>query len=235
MERPAGPVFVQLPHPKDEHNPRAVSRQPWNTGEHRRKFIRGDGRYVARDGSLGEAPLVFWGEWEAPSYVIDRRPAADSLPRCLHDPVWEHPKYSDARQNTDPWVFGDCFRYSNCKQFSQRALRKLARGSVILFGSTLNREFVVDTLFVVRDSCPFVPNRIPPDTDDAFRICTIEALRTDKKAAGFCFTLYRGATYDTPVNGLYSFVPCRRANGERSRFHRPSVSLPLCYVNPKDL
>jgi hypothetical protein len=206
------PVFVQFPHPKDEHNPGILSHQPWNTGDHFRKFLCSGGRYVDNRGSLGSGTLVFWGEWEPPSNIVEKWSKQGRLPRFLHQPVWQRPAFSGPRQNTDPWVFGDCFRYSNCKQYSQRALRQVAPGSLILFGSTLDGKFVIDTLFVIRDSSPFIPNGFPPDIDDAFMVCTIEALRKDVKAAGRCFTLYRGATFDTPVNGLYSFVPCRPAN-----------------------
>jgi hypothetical protein len=228
----AGPAFVQFPHPGTEHNPGKSNRQPWNRCDHRRKFLLSDGRYVAGDGSVCEAPLVFWGEWEAPSYIKTKWLRNGPLPRFLHVPVWEQPADSDPRQNTDPWVFGDCFRYSNCKQASQSALRRLAPGSIVLFGSGSRRDdtFVIDTVFVVGDACPFSPVE-PPETDDAFRVCTIESLRTSGDA-GNRFTLYRGATYEAPINGMYSFVPCRRADREKVRFSRPSVALPLCYVNP---
>jgi hypothetical protein len=131
-------VFVHFPHPGTEHNPGRISRQPWNTNlKHRRKFLRSPGRYVAPGGSLAEAPLAFWAEWEAPSYVIQRWPEEGALPRFLQEPRWERPTIKGFRQNTDPWVFGDCFHYSNCYQLNQSGLRNLAAGSVILFGSTL--------------------------------------------------------------------------------------------------
>ena len=179
------PVFVQFPHPGEEHSPGKALRQAWNTSEHRRKFLRSNGALCRRRRfDLGEATLVFWGEWETP--LLHRRTSglrAGSLPRFLHEPVWEYPKNSDPRQNTDPWVFGDCFRYSNCKQQRQAALQKLARGSLILFGSTRDGNFVVDTVFVVRDSERYRPAQ-PPEGDDAFRICTIQSLLTDAGCSG---------------------------------------------------
>jgi hypothetical protein len=51
MGSSVSPVFVQFPHPGKEHNPRRAPRQPWNTGEHRRKFLRSDGRHVDGIGS----------------------------------------------------------------------------------------------------------------------------------------------------------------------------------------
>jgi hypothetical protein len=228
----AGPVFVQFPHPGQEHNPGKANRQPWNRGEHRRKFLLSDGRYIASDGTLRDALLVFWGEWEAPSYIKKEWSPEGSLPRFLHVPVWEHPVDSEPRQNTDPWVFGDCFRYSNCKQDSQSALRRLVPGSILLFGSASRRDstFVIDTVFVAGARCPFSPVE-PPETDDAFRVCTIESLGVSG-GAGKRYMLYRGATYEAPVDGMYSFVPCRRADREEIRFSRPSIVLPPRYVNP---
>jgi len=189
MGSSVGPVFVQFPHPGMEHNPGKAHRQPWNRSEHRRKFLRSHGRYVARDGSTHDAPLVFWGEWELLELSNNGRKTED-FPRFLQEPVWERPTDSGPRQNTDPWVFGDFFRYSNCKQSSQNALRTLAPGSVILFGSSLNGNFVFDSVFVVRDSQPFFPAK-PPEIDDAFRVCTVESLLTDAECGGDRFTLYR--------------------------------------------
>ncbi len=246
--------MVQFPHPGPEHNP-GSDYQPWNTGDHRRKFLCNPGRYVSGDGSLGAGPLVFWGEWEPPSNVLQRWGRKDFLPRFLHEPVWEHPAAGGMpRQNTDPWVFGDCFRYSNCGQLrSGRALQKLTQGSIVLFGSAIRLNFVIDTVFVVKDSCRFSPNK-PPDTDEAFRVCVVESLLTTGSAAKGCppgksifavggaacagaqaddpLTLYKGATYEAPFKGMYSFVPCRRADVDNARFPRPAISLPG-YVNPK--
>jgi hypothetical protein len=50
-----------------------------------------------------------------------------------------------------------------------------------------------------------------PPVDDVFRTCTIESLaayrhpKVDLRAAGF--TLYLGATYGKPVEGMFSFTP----------------------------
>lgn len=128
-------------------------------------------------------------------------------------------------------MFGDCFRYSNCKQQSQTALRKLAPASLILFGSTLNGNFVVDTVFVVADSQRFRPAH-PPQCDDAFRVCTIQSLLTDGGCSGDEFIFYKRATHGAPVYGMYSFAPCRREDSAKLRFSRPKISLPVCYLNP---
>lgn len=245
------PVFVHFPHPGAEHYPGRMSRQPWNTNrKHRRKFLRSPGQYVATAGSLAEAPLAFWAEWEAPSYVIRRWLEGDHFPRFLQEPRWERPRIKGFRQNTDPWVFCDCFRYSNCHQLNQRGLQNLAPGSVILFGSTLGLasgagpRFVLDTLFVVAEQRQRFTPADPPDTDEAFRVSTTESLATSDNTnscgtsntcggASVCFTLYHGATHEAPINGIYSFVPCRRADREDFRFARPALSLPVEIVNPR--
>lgn len=241
MKESHGPVLVQFPHPGREHNPGKSTRQPWNTRDHGRKFLQSQGRYVTVDGhSSAEVPLVFCGEWEAPSYVIECWPKQGDLPRFLHEPVWERPRTREFRQNTDPWVFGDCFRYSNCKQLSQRGLRNLAPGSLLLFGSTIHSQFVIDTVFVVSERSTIFSPANRPKTDDVFRICTIDALSSGGPAgcgARYCaaeahanFTLYEGATFENPVDGMYSFSPCRRADDKEMRFARPILTLDR--VNP---
>ena len=227
---------VQFPHPGCEHNPGVAQRQSWNTESHCRKFLQSYGRYVGDDGALCDSDLVFWGEWEAPSYIVNRWDPQDSLPRFLHRPVWERLKATGRRLNTDPWIFGHCFRYSNCRQLTPRhnraALQFLTPGSLILFGSTIASQFVIDTVFVVKDSCRFSPGE-PPESDEAFRVCTVESLLTTGNDND-SFTLYWGATYQDRdcFNGMYSFVPCRRADADDMRFARPSISIGD-YVNPK--
>jgi hypothetical protein len=46
-------------------------------------------------------------------------------------------------------------------------------------------------------------------------------------------TLYRGATLDDPVEGMFSFVPARRADAADPRFPRPPILLPG-FINPSN-
>jgi hypothetical protein len=108
-------IFVQFPHPGGEHYP-PTDTMPWNLGRHRRKFLRSGGRLVDPDGRHRFAEVVFWGEWEAPSWIDRRWPAGGGLPRALHRPYWFRPAPDSPRQNTDPWVFGERMLYSNCRQ-----------------------------------------------------------------------------------------------------------------------
>jgi len=227
--------FVQFPHPGGEHRP-AVDEMGWNAGKHRRKFLRAPGRYQDGDGHVREGSLAFWGEWEPPSRIERRWPAAGRLPRALHIPHWSPLPVDSFRQNTDPWVWGERMLYSNCKQTTgpdRRAtsMQGLNPGSVICFGSTIDSEFCVDTIFVVASAEPWVPadhDRL--QVDDAFKICTGQALTSATRDAQMRLTLYRAATLEDPVEGMFSFVPARLADRD-PRFARPNVHLPGL-INP---
>lgn len=221
--------FVQFPHPGGEHNP-PTDDMPWNTGDHKRKFLVAPGRYTDGDGRIRDAELVFWGEWEPPSRVKRRWPRSDPLPRALHHPYWGRPASSGSRQNTDPWVFGERMLYSNCRQLTPQrrpnSMQGLTCGSVICFGSKVDGEFCVDTVFVVASAKRWTPaGDADLDVDEAFKTCTADSLMTDENNRRVCLTLYRGATIDDPVQGMFSFVPALRADADDPRFERPQIRL----------
>ncbi len=232
-----GRVLVQFPHPGLEHNPPAND-MPWNVREHRRKFLIAPGRYVDEDSELGEADLVFWGEWEPPSRIERRWPRSGRMPRALHRPYWFEPATTDRRQNTDPWIWGERMIYSNCRQLTgpdgrPTSMQRLSRGSVICFGSGLDGEFCLDTVFVVASSESWVPAEAADlGVDEAFRICTGDSIN-DPRHAFHTFTLYRGATIEDPVEGMFSYVPARRADDPETRFCRPPVRAPGL-INPRN-
>lgn len=214
---------------------------PWNEGPHRRKFLQAPGRLLGPDGNVRQTDVVFWGEYEAASRVTRRWPACGTLPTALHEPLVTSPPDSPRRQNTDPWVFGTRFMYSNCRQLTPSgrpsALQSLPRGSVVLFGSQTGGHFCLDTVFVIAEPIPYtVRDAAGLPVDDVFRTCTIESLAAyqhaviDLRAAGF--TLYLGATHDDPVEGMFSFTPALPASDDGPRFTRP----PYCdtrFVNPQ--
>ena len=230
--------FVQFPHPGAEHVPPGPV-MAWNTGDHRRKFLLARGRYVDEDDEVREGELVFWGEWEPPSQVITRWSASGRLPRVLHRPYWQRPPGSGWRQSTDPWVFGERMRYSNCKQTicpgnRPTALQRLTRGSVICFGSAISGEFCADTILVIASAEPWTPAdaTIGQRAGEAFRACTADSLASgDGSYAQTRLTLYTGATIDDPVDGMYSFVPALPVQGKYPRFARPPIRLPGL-INP---
>ncbi|GLY43201.1 hypothetical protein Amsp01_092240 [Amycolatopsis sp. NBRC 101858] len=140
--------------------------------------------------------------------------------------------------------------YSNCKQTAgtprrPTAMQSLPLGSVICFGSTLRGQFCIDTVFVVADAQPWTPGRtVGLNVDEAFIVCTAQSLTPTAADAGRAgcspgcppdaelqLTLYRGATIDKPIHGMYSFVPARPADHPQPRFQRPAVHLPE-RINP---
>jgi hypothetical protein len=228
---------VQFPHPGGEHVPRG-DEMAWNTAPHRRIFLKNPGSTVSQDGSVTfVGSLAFWGEWEPPSSVERRWPRENGSPTVLHAPCWDDPGPPGRRQNTDPWVFGSHFLYSNCKQLTPRgapsAMQRLATGSMILFGSARLSEFVLDTVFVVGDVIGrFRPVDGVESGTPAFDVCTANSLATepDRINRG-TFTIFRGATPQQPVNGMFSFVPSRRSGDDDCRFARPAIRLPGI-INP---
>jgi hypothetical protein len=241
--------FVQFPHPKDEPPPSAfvTVRQdqselgnshalagrlimPWNTTkrQHFRKFLISPGRYVLDGSAAVDGEMVFWGEWEPPSEIATTWPTNPNgrLPRNLHRPFWSRPA-TVGLQNTDPWVWGDCMIYSNCKQ-AQVSLRRLTRGSVICFGSTFGDEFCADTVMVIASAEPWDPHDLDGlDASGAFHTCTGETVAGDPSCGPDAdLILYRGATFEEPVDGMYSFVPAMLVTSPLPRFARPPVRLP---------
>ncbi len=228
--------FVQFPHPGAERLPR-VDEMPWNVGDHRRKFLVSPGRCVDASGRLSTEELVFWGEWEAPSHVERRWPASGRLPRALHHPYWTTPKNTSFRQNTDPWIWGEHMIYSNCKQIvgpdrKATSMQRLTEGSVICFGSTIGQEFCLDTVLVIASAEPWVPaNARTLDVNEAFITCTADSVATSPMDGRLTLTLYRGATIDNAIEGMYSFVPVLMTDHPSKRFARPSVTVPGL-INP---
>lgn len=147
-------------------------------------------------------------------------------------------------QNTDPFVFADAFYYSLCHQIRNKSkknpgfcttyLTSLAVGSIILFGSKVtdnngNDAFALDTVFVVGDTRAYffqsykkdLAGFVPTHYDYIMGFSTKSTMFTPKP-----LTCYKGATPQNPVNGMFSFVPCKLAEkGLAPAFQR--VIIPL--------
>ncbi len=244
-------LFVQFLHPGREHS--ASTGTCWNAKAHRRKFLRSPGRHLRVNSiELNTGDIAFWGEWEAES-EIDAS-IADPIPQGPHRifaPYYVQPRDYAGLQNTDPFVFGKRFFYSNCLQPSRPLLRSLTRGSVILFGSSLAGQFVLDTVFVVSQRQPLGPESIDRFEGDEGSSCfvdvTLRPLFPDTvRSAPHCtsvptsqptyrstcegdrkslLTLYYGATFDEPVGEMFSFVPCLPATEAPRGFARPRITL----------
>lgn len=210
----------------------ANGRRPWKLGRegHARTFLLSPGTYrsdVQADDQHGE--VAFWGEWEGAADLVTEVDWVPGGPRwlCRPDPHAAPPSSDDGTppQNTDPFVWGDAIRYTFCRQPGNGKLRRLARGSVILFGSSLDYRFVLDTVLVVAG---WTEHRRRDDligrVDETYMRSTIDPMYGWGED-GKTYRLYLGATPDNPVDGMFSFVPCRAAAGPRSGFARPAIDL----------
>lgn len=219
------------------------------------------GEWIATDDSRRTGELHAWGEWEPESELVrrfDRRPGESLYPRFLWRPYYV-PKMAgyEGFHKTDPFVFGEHFLYSNCRQPRNPGLKRLADGSIISFGSAKKVKaewrWMLDTVFVVKDSVRYHPHnaREIVGTPDAFRVATGGPLThnnhsTDPRTcapAGERLRLYRGATPCDPVDGMFSFFPATPSGGDQGDrgFPRPFVDLcskvfrPALAMAPKGL
>ena len=156
-----GRTFVQFPHPGDEHRP-DQSCIGWNTlnRPHKRKFMELQGAWV--DGSCyKEGKLWAWGEWEPELRLIKELNAVTlEHPHYLWEPYWISKQDYGNLQNTDPFIY-EGFYYSNCKQKETGPLKGLLHldiGSIIVFGSAKYSKWIIDTVFVVKDSIRYDHN-----------------------------------------------------------------------------
>ena len=209
------------------------------------------GEWISANDIVRAGDLHAWGEWEPESDLIrklNRRPGETRHPRFLWHPYYVPKTSYRELHNTDPFVFGKRFLYSNCGQPSKPGLRHLAEGSVIAFGSGTEiggeRRWMLDTVLVVRDFIDYDPRgacvMLEDCTPAAFLVATGGPLTDNDYASapGTCaprrtrLRLYRGATPYDPVDGMFSFFPATPAGGD-SGFPRPLVDLPGDYFNPR--
>jgi hypothetical protein len=225
-------MFVQFPHPGVEHKPTGPW-MDWNRREHARKYLMAEGTYLA-EGRERHGKVEFWGEWEPPSRVIETlqdRPAG--YPRWLHAPHWDVPRHTRLLQNTDPLVLGRRFLYSNCRQRRNAKLRRLAPGSIVVFGSKLAGEFVMDTVLVVDDdSDSYRPaTLLTDDIEKWVRAVVFDPLvRSASRESEF--RLYFGRRYSGANDTPFSFVPCLPYDGLAKGFARPALRLPRQWIAP---
>jgi hypothetical protein len=226
-------AFVQFPHPGGEHRPTGGV-MDWNRGPHARKFLKATGDYVL-GGQLMSGALVFWGEWEPQSRVIKTyMDGAPGHPHWLHEPFWEVPRHRRLLQNTDPLVFGKRFLYSNCRQGRNRKLRELAPGSLVVFGSKHQREFVIDTVFVVGEEAEdFIgATASAVSSEEWVRAVVFDPIAMNPKDADQRLRSYRGVTHAKVPSGPFSFVPCRPYADADAGFARPALRLPRPWIEP---
>ena len=223
-------------HPGGEHWPDSDDHKGWNADLHRRKFLVSPGRYIA-EGEQRKGEIVFWGEWEPQSRVVERfDPRVPDGPHFLYEPYYQPPASWDGvwLQNTDPFVFGAQFHYTGCLQHTRRGptqLRYLERGSIALFGSCRERQrFVIDTVFVVDrwidHNARDYRQQLDGAVSDAYAEVTIAPWYSGAPPESQSHRLYFGATPENPVGGLFSFFPCLPTEAAPQGFARPAITLP---------
>ena len=247
LSRSAGKVasdnrrFVQFPHPGGEHSPDYGDWKGWNPARksngrenpHGRKFLEIGGAWLEDldSAKTQEGKLWAWAEWEPESRVLRRfRPFGTRMPRYLWEPTLLPKHDYRGLHNTDPFIFGG-FYYTDCKQQSFEGLRRLGRGSVIVFGSMKKPHWVVDTVLVVADYVDhtnldyelLLAGRVPQCYWD-----TTLGLTCKGSELPIHRRWYRGATHDAPTDGMFSFFPCLPAD-KGTPFARPHIELPPEY------
>lgn len=200
-----------------------------------------------------EGNLLFWGEMEYPTHYekIDYNEAVDNrYPHYVHTPAEQRKKHIEncsseslcklygtlfddgstriyepkiGLQNSDPYVFGDAFYYSCCKQRKlgkSTKLQELEFGDTIIFYSYKGRasDFVcmVDTVFVVGEKIgEYKKNEYATIresiSDLYFQNVILPIFYGNGSSADGegGFTLYRAATFESPANGMFSYFPCK--------------------------
>lgn len=232
---PNSRCFIQFPHPGGEYRPGPSGWDQWNDLRcaHARKFMQFDGEWIDDAGGRHSGELRAWGEWEAHSKLLRelRQPDSREYPKYLWHPYFtELPGGHEGLHNTDPFIFGERMLYTNCKQSMFPVLRRLARGSVIAFGSKKNHRWILDTVFVVAGSVDYAAPEariaLADHASDAFLEVTAGPLADNGETGPFTF--YWGATPEEPVDGMFSFFPAMRAGGSVG-FERPTICLPKTY------
>jgi hypothetical protein len=190
------------------------------TYKHYRKFIQNNGWYLT---SLNvkpkEAELLFWGEWEGNSF-FKKLPnnGNDKMPNGIHRPF--HSTINRGGQNTDPYVYGDYFKYAVCLQ--KGILTRLPPLSLVLFGTVYGNAFCLDTVFVVGSSAP-ASNVLTYAYSQTYREATLHQLEeyTSFNPSSE-IKLYHGLTW-WDRKSYFSFVPCK-VKGD-SGFERFKIDL----------
>ncbi|MEY8736296.1 hypothetical protein AB9M75_03360 [Lactobacillus sp. AN1001] len=233
------PQIIQFFHPGPEDRSKSkdgiVSWKSTYDG-HARKFLCSEGKAIDGDNQIHEnIEIAFWGEWEGDAEVIEL--GNGGCAKRLFKPFIDRKNLYEMQhnQNTDPLVFGRIWYYSNCKQ--ERALRlkklnleKIEDGSIIVFGSVLNGNMVIDTVFVVKKSECYSEKIVKENI--FLREVTLAKLMESNEVTTLVnklndsgLRLYFGKKYDE--GEPYSFVPAKIIEKGNMEFARPSLDVGL--------
>lgn len=228
---------VQFVHPGPEHKSNKTGWQGWSLGHHARKFMLADGNWIDSNSKINSGEFTFWGEWEAQSEIISAVRSGMGLPQNIVVPRFGGPiSPVENLMNTDPYVFGEQFKYTLCKQSlrngSSTYLSRLAPGTLVLFGSVVKGYFTLDTAFVTGNSThqhsrSTWEKEIGAGLSETYKAVTLKPMYWDKNVPDeVTYSLYFGATPSSPFNGMFSFFPCLPMESDESmRFSRPIINL----------
>lgn len=243
------PKIIQFLHTGLEATPinSDDSEIPWNNHDkHRRKFILSEGQFVT-DGKLIDSDLTFWGEWEAQSKIDYLNNTKPKYPKYLNKPFLD-PSVPERTHNTDPYVFGSHFRFVICMQRHFKMLKDLSPNSLILFGSSIDKKFCIDTVFVVSE---FIQKYSYQNIEKIFNeknkyyYASVNPMYDDTKfnkdvieeescriKDNESYTFYKGVNYEEKgkYNDIYSFVPSKlydSGNESKFVFKQPEIDLDI--------
>jgi hypothetical protein len=103
---------------------------------------------------VGHHPVLgavsFWGEWEADAKLVrEYESPGAGMPHRLWAPyLAPRGDYANVH-NTDPFVFGSRFLYTECLQGTHPLTQRIQRGDIILFGGPTSQGWVLDTVLHV--------------------------------------------------------------------------------------
>jgi len=213
---------VQLNHPGNE-KPFKIGKgyqrvnnlilREWNNDHrHYRKYLENDGKYLnSLDTKPQKGKLFFWGEWEGNSIFAPINNGRGN-PNGIHIPF--HSTLIRGFENTDPYIYGDYFKYATCSQSGK--LLNLIPGSLILFGTTKDIGYELDTVFVVKtfETAQSVFSNKGKNYSRVYHEETLEQL--DNTYLGpnpsKVKRLYQGQTW-WDNKEYFSFVPCKVTSG----------------------
>lgn len=219
-----------------------AGRRPWRAAnaDHNRAFLRSIGAAVTSLEprlEVARRGLTFWGEWESDAWghAMFGVPHTKGVPGCYLEPRPQRRASYSGLHNTESFVFGGPFLYSNCMQAAfPSALGDLRPGDIVLFGSNVANRFALDTVLVIAERHDYHPatwaEDLPPHLlRPSFEVATLGPLSS--ASGGECsappnkhFTLFVGATPQRPrSDGAFSFVPAKLTSEEPPTFQRPNI------------
>ena len=227
-------LIVEFSHPGAEYVPykkkedpnivfdnssKISGRRKWNNlKSHKRKFIQSIGNFISEDNILHkDKKLTFWGEWEAESNF--KMINDNDTPRFVHYPILDKTYNGPTKHNTDPFVFGDNFWYTNCKQSSRPFLQRMSKNSIILFGTESKTNFKLDTVFVIKQKFNYleIQSAIKSFSEQLIKTnFTMNNMLFDKNKTHYSY--YVGKNFNDDKN-LFSFSPSKVLNKNTSVGH----------------